>query len=62
MADEPKESSHLKDESKMCNRQIVIKNSNKQNEREFEVSSASMGAPFSAATNCTVEITSMLKG
>ena len=30
--------------------------------REYYISSATMGAPLSASRNCTVEITSLLKG
>ena len=62
MADDPKESSSFKDEDEKCNRKIIIKDSIIQNEREFDVSSTSMGAPFTTATNCTVEITSLSKG
>ena len=62
MADEPKDIFDATDENLKCNRKIFIRNSKVQREREFYLSSASMGAPFSSAKNCTVDITSLLKG
>ena len=62
MADDPNVLSTAPDEEIQCNRKITIKNSNNRNDREFDVSSSNMGAPFSTATNCTVEVISLLKG
>ena len=62
MADDPNTIPSPADEKIKCNRKIAIKNSGKRRDREFFISSTSMGAPFSTATNCTIEITSLLKG
>ena len=62
MADDPNTVPSSTDEKTKCNRKIAIKNSGKRNDREFYISSTSMGAPFATATNCTIEITSLLKG
>ena len=62
MADDPNSVSSPSDEKGKCNRKIDIINSGKRNDRQFYISSTSMGTPFSTATNCTIEITSLQNG
>ena len=61
MADDPTMISTSTSKDSTCNRKIELDGKEYLKQREVDVSSSSMGAPFSTATNCTVEVTSVSK-